>query len=73
MPFSATACDSKGKALAGEATATFLVYEEQQGGEPLYTESQTVIFDEAGHFRVQFGAANRGCLFSFSSPACLMR
>ena len=56
--YSGAALDSKGIPLTGEASATFLIYKDQQGGEPLFTESQVVSFDEAGHFKIQLGAAN---------------
>jgi trimeric autotransporter adhesin len=58
VPYSGAALDSKGHPLTGEASATFLIYKDQQGGEPLFTESQVVTFDEAGHYKVQMGAAN---------------
>ena len=56
VPFSAAAVDSKGKQLAGEASVTFMIYKDQQGGEPVFTESQMVAFDESGHYNVQLGA-----------------
>ena len=58
VPFSAAAVDSKGKQLAGEASVTFMIYKDQLGGEPVFTESQMVAFDETGHYKVQLGAAN---------------
>jgi len=58
VPYSGAALDSKGNPLAGEAGATFLIFKDEQGGEPLWTESQTVAFDAAGHYKVQLGAAN---------------
>ena len=58
VPFSAAAVDSKGKQLSGEASVTFLIYKDQQGGEPVFTESQMVAFDESGRYKVQLGAAN---------------
>ena len=42
----------------GHASATFLIYKDQQGGEPLFAESQTISFDASGHYKVQLGAAN---------------
>ncbi len=42
----------------GQTSATFLIYKDQQGGEPLFTESQMISFDQAGHYKVQLGAAN---------------
>jgi hypothetical protein len=42
----------------GRASASFLIYKDQQGGEPLFIESQIIGFDQAGHYKVQLGAAN---------------
>ena len=42
----------------GQASATFLIYKDQTGGEPLFTESQMIGFDPTGHYKVQLGAAN---------------
>ena len=42
----------------GQASATFLIYKDQTGGEPLFTESQIVSLDPTGHYKVQLGAAN---------------
>jgi hypothetical protein len=58
VPYSGAARDAKGQPLAGEASATFLVYKDQQGGEPLFAESQTVSFDDAGRYKVQLGASS---------------
>ena len=35
-----------------------LIYKDQTGGEPLFTESQIVSLDPTGHYKVQLGAAN---------------
>lgn len=53
----------------GQSSVTFLVFKDQQGGEPLFTESQIVSFDETGRYKVQLGAANSNGLPSglFSS------
>jgi hypothetical protein len=58
VPYSGAALDSRGKALTGEVSVTFLIYKDQQGGEPFFTESQVVSFDETGHYKVQLGAGN---------------
>ncbi len=42
----------------GQTSATFLIYKDQTGGEPLFTESQMIGFDPTGHYKVQLGAAN---------------
>jgi trimeric autotransporter adhesin len=41
---------------AAEASVTFLIYKDEQGGEPLFTETQSVALDAAGHYRAQLGA-----------------
>ena len=56
IPFSGVALMSDGKPLAGEAGITFLIYKEQQGGEPLWAETQTIALDPAGHYKAQLGA-----------------
>src|SRR5271168_4129421 len=56
VPYSGAAIDSNGQPLAGDAAATFLIYKDEQGGEPLFTETQTVLLDGTGHYRVQLGA-----------------
>lgn len=47
VPYSGAALGSNGKPLTGELSATFLIYKDQQGGEPLLTETQMVRLDEA--------------------------
>lgn len=44
--------------LTGAKSVTFLIYKDQQGGEPLFTESQMIGFDQSGHYKVQLGAGN---------------
>src|SRR5271168_2280807 len=56
VPYSGAAIDSNGQPLAGDAAATFLIYKDEQGGEPLFTETQTVPLDGSGHYKVQLGA-----------------
>jgi trimeric autotransporter adhesin len=58
VPYSGRAVASSGKALAGETAITFLIYKEEQGGDPLFTETQIVAIDATGNYRVQLGAAN---------------
>ena len=57
IPYSGTALDSHGNALTGDKSVTFLIYKDEQGGEPLFTETQTVHTDTAGHYSVQLGAS----------------
>ena len=45
---------------AGQSPAlvTFLIFEDEIGGDPLWTETQTVTFDPSGKYEVYLGAAN---------------
>ena len=57
IPYSGTALDTRGNALTGEDVVTFLIYKSEQGGEPLFAETQTVIRDRSGQYKVQLGAS----------------
>jgi hypothetical protein len=41
-----------------QTSVTFLIFKDQTGGEPLFTESQMIAPDEAGRYKVQLGAAS---------------
>ncbi len=56
VPYSGVAVGGEGKPLSGEVAATFLIFKEETGGEPLFIESQRVVVDSAGHYKVQLGA-----------------
>jgi hypothetical protein len=56
VPYSGVAVGGDGKPLSGEAGATFLIFKDEQGGEPLFVETQTVAVDDAGHYTAQLGA-----------------
>jgi hypothetical protein len=56
VPFSGTALNAEGKPLTGEASVTLLIFKEEQGGEPLFTETQSAALDAGGHYKVQLGA-----------------
>jgi hypothetical protein len=56
VPYSGVALASNGKPLAGQATMTFQLFTTEQGGKPLWTESQTVDIDATRHYQVQLGA-----------------
>ena len=58
VPFSAIAQRGDGAAISGERTVTFQLFRDETGGEPLWTESQTVDLDETGHYKVQLGASS---------------
>jgi hypothetical protein len=48
--------DSNGKIIAGTTGVTFLLYKEEQGGAPIWLETQNVTSDKSGHYAVQLGA-----------------
>ena len=56
VSYSGIAFGNDGKAIAAETSITFLIYNDPQGGEPLFTESQIVSPDSAGRYKVQLGA-----------------
>jgi hypothetical protein len=58
VPYSGIAMGDDGKSLAGETGVTFLIYKDEQGGEPLWAETQTVAFDSSGRYKVQLGATS---------------
>ena len=58
VPYSGVALDRNSRPLTGESSVTFLMFKDQQGGEPLFTETQMISFDEVGRYKVQLGAAN---------------
>ena len=56
--FSGTAMDDDGKPLSGAVGVTFSLYKDQQGGSPLWVETQNVQVDAAGHYTVRLGSAS---------------
>lgn len=54
--FSGRAIDGTGKPVSGIAAVTFAIYNEQQGGAPLWMETQNVQPDAKGNYTVQLGA-----------------
>jgi len=56
IPFSNVATDEGGSSLSGVLQITFSLYNAQQGGTPLWTETQNNIqLDSTGHYSVQLG------------------
>ncbi|MGA9527178.1 MAG: tail fiber domain-containing protein [Terriglobales bacterium] len=56
VQFSNVATDDGGTSLSGVVSITFSLYNSQQGGEPLWTETQNnVQLDATGHYSVQLG------------------
>ena len=45
--FASTLTDINGKPIVGVTGVTFLLYKDQQGGSPLWMETQTVTTDDA--------------------------
>jgi hypothetical protein len=58
VPYAGVALDRSGNALSGDNAVTFLIFKEEQGGEPLWVETQTVAVDAAGRYDVQLGAGS---------------
>jgi hypothetical protein len=56
IPYSGIAKDVSGKPLSGVVGITFLLYQQEQGGSPLWLETQNVQADSRGHYSVQLGA-----------------
>ena len=55
VPFSGLTTAPDGKPLTGETTITFLIFKDQEGGEPLFAETQSVTPDSSGHYRSSLG------------------
>jgi hypothetical protein len=55
--FSGVLTDANGKPLTGTVGATFFLYKDQQGGAPLWLETQNVQADKSGHYSVMLGSA----------------
>lgn len=54
IPFAGTTPDISGAPFTGEVTVTFELYEDQEGGAPLWSESQTVSVNR-GRYQVYLG------------------
>jgi hypothetical protein len=57
VPYNGVALAADGKPLSGEVGVTFLIYTAEQGGEPVFAETQTVAVDPSGHYTAQLGAS----------------
>jgi hypothetical protein len=56
IQFSSVAADEGGNTLSGVVSITFSLFNNQRGGEPLWTEKQNnVQLDSTGHYSVQLG------------------
>ncbi len=54
--YAGKATDAQGKAIAGVAGIAFAIYGEQDGGSPLWLETQNVQLDSRGGYTAQLGA-----------------
>src|ERR1700730_13941714 len=54
--FSGILADLNGRPLTSITGGTFLLYQEEQGGAPLWIETQNVQPDKTGHYSVMLGA-----------------
>ena len=58
IKFSGTAQDETHKPVSGTVGITFSLYKDQQGGSPLWVETQNVQADAAGHYTALLGSAS---------------
>jgi hypothetical protein len=56
--FSGALADVKGEPLTGVVGITFCLYKEPQGGAPVWTETQNVQADSAGHYTAALGSSS---------------
>ena len=56
MNYSGVVTDANRQPLSSITGVTFLLYKEQQGGAPLWMETQNVVPDRTGHYTVTLGA-----------------
>jgi trimeric autotransporter adhesin len=56
--FSGKAMDDDGKPLSGAVGVIFSLYKDQQGGSPLWVETQNVQADATGHYTALLGSAS---------------
>jgi hypothetical protein len=56
VKFSGTLTDPNGKPLTGTVGVTFLLYKDEQGGAPLWMETQNITPDKTGHYAAVLGS-----------------
>lgn len=56
IKFAGSATAAEGKALGGTVGISFAIYQDQQGGAPLWMETQNVTLDRSGHYTALLGA-----------------
>src|SRR5271163_3961751 len=67
VSFRGVLADENGKALTDLVGVTFSLYQDSQGGSPLWLETQNVQPDRPGHYAVQLGS------ITSLRPTCLLR
>jgi len=58
VKFSGTVTDVNGKPLTGTVGVTFSLYKDEQGGAPLWVETQNVQPNKTGHYSVMLGSTS---------------
>jgi hypothetical protein len=58
VKFGGVLTEVNGKPLAGTVGVTFSIYKDQEGGAPLWMETQNVQPDKAGHYSVTLGSTS---------------
>jgi hypothetical protein len=56
--FGGVLTETNGKALSGTVGVTFYLYQESQGGAPLWMETQNMMPDKSGHYSVMLGSSS---------------
>ena len=56
IPYSGAVNTLADQRSPANASVTFLIYKDEQGGEPVFAETQTVAVDVTGHYKAQLGA-----------------
>jgi hypothetical protein len=57
IKFSGVAKDESGNLITGVVGITFSLYKDQEGGMPLWTETQNVQADATGHYTALLGSS----------------
>ncbi len=60
VQFSGILKDATARPVAGVSSVTFAIYAEQEGGDPLWSETQNTLADANGHYSIVLGAATTG-------------
>ena len=58
IQFNGVVTDAAGKPAIGRVSVTFSLYQFQEGGTPLWSETQNLAIDSQGHFNAYLGAAS---------------